>query len=95
MHFEGELSYLTYVPCRSHRTGVDVIDVVLVERLSLVAVENVWQAWGIGKPEDAVSCSSVSTGIKRGKKSERTYDGSCLGAHTMAMLSGIMTWYPA
>ena len=106
MHLEAQPRHLVDVARGPHGARVDVVDGVVVERVLLVAGEDVGEARRVGEAEDAVSGSvSNSLGfwdeglvVRRRKMKEGggwTHDGSKRGAQTMAMLSGIMTWYPA
>lgn len=74
--------------------GVDVIDAMHVEGGRLVAVEDVRKAGRIREAEDAVPDRDLLA-VELPKTDGATYEGSKRGAHTMAILSGNMTWYPA
>ena len=85
----GQLDYVTWL----ERFGIDVIDVVRMEYARSTAVQNGLLAWGVSKAETTPAVSlSVSQTKSRG--SWMAYLGCFVGAQTMAMLSGIMTWYP-
>jgi hypothetical protein len=74
---------------------VDVVDAMHVEGGRLIAVEDVRKAGRIREAEDAVPDRDLLAAVEQPKTDGATYEGSKRGAHTMAILSGNMTWYPA
>lgn len=72
---------------------VQVIDVVLVEA-TFLAVKDVTETGWLGQTKDSISaiCQSSSSRGARGSEVHDTYEGSDIGAQTIAMLSGIITW---
>jgi hypothetical protein len=86
-----QLLALEYVTGRLLSAGVKVVNAVLMERGRLVAMKNVRKARWIRQTENAESVTGVSVRQRR-HEHDATYEGSNRGAHTMAMLSGNMTW---
>ena len=86
-----QLLAFEYVAGRLLSAGVKVVNAMLMERGRLVAVKNVREPRWIGETENAESVTAVSLGRRR-HGHDNTYEGSNRGAHTMAMLSGSMTW---
>lgn len=86
---------------RFERFGVDVIHVVGMEYTRFGAIQNGLFTWGIGEAETAPTIILVSylywvartsnRWKKRSGKNTSTYLGTLVGAHTIAMLSGIIT----
>jgi len=79
------------MPRRMLGIGIEVVrrDRVLVEGAGLLAVEEVRKTRRVRQAEDAPS-AVLSSRLSR--TDGNTYDGSCVGAQTMAMLSGIIIW---
>lgn len=77
-----------------------------MEQASLMAVQDGFFTGWIRETENTMTVQSSLSVSKKEKKKEktegkgangvgkRTYSGLLLGAHTMATLSGSMTWYP-
>lgn len=92
MNVKLQLVTLIYMTLRLHRFTVEVINGVLVERVGMVALQNMFQPGWMSEAENPIANRVRICVYKRGDGN--TYEGVNFGAQTIAMASGIIIWYP-
>lgn len=80
---------------RSRSIGIQIRLRVRVEQARLMTIENRIFARRIREAENTMTVHPLyQRWFKHDMAGSRTYSGDLEGAHTMATLSGNMTWYP-